>query len=81
MPKLTPEQRADLQAQLDADDDDDDDSDEVTIARADGTSFTGSFKRALQLGYVALPASPKAGTKKDEARNVSVFGQRRTGAS
>jgi hypothetical protein len=76
MPKLTPEQRAELEAQL-ADDDADDDSDEVTIGRADGTSFTGSFRRALQLGYVALPepAKPKTGAKKE---NVSVFGQRRT---
>jgi hypothetical protein len=80
MPKLTPdERRAELEAQLAAEEDDDE-SDEVTIARADGTSFTGSFKRALQLGYVALPEPPKAKTaaKKDEARNVSVFGQRRT---
>jgi hypothetical protein len=79
MPKLTPEQRADLEAQL-ADDDADDDSDEVTIGRADGTSFTGSFRRALQLGYVSLPepAKPKTAAKKDETRNVSVFGQRRT---
>jgi hypothetical protein len=78
MPKLTPEQRAELEAQL-ADDDADDESDEVTIGRADGTSFTGSFRRALQLGYVSLPAPPKDKTpKKDEPRNVSVFGQRRT---
>jgi hypothetical protein len=79
MPKLTPDERAELERQLAADDDDDD-SDEVTIGRSDGTSFTGSFRRALQLGYVTLPEAPKpkAAAKKDETRNVSVFGQRRT---
>jgi hypothetical protein len=77
MPRISDERRAELEAELAAADEDDD-SDEVTIGRADGTSFTGSFKRALQLGYVSLPA-PKA-AKKDEAagRNVSVFGQRKT---
>jgi hypothetical protein len=81
LPKLTAEQRAELQAQLDADDDDDE-SDEVTVSRADGTSFTGSFKRALQLGYVTLPEPPKgkAGAGKDEPRNVSVFGARQARA-
>jgi hypothetical protein len=78
MPKLTPEQRADLEAQL-AEDDADDESDEVTIGRPDGSTFTGTFRRALQLGFVTLPEPKKPAAKKEAApRNVSVFGQRRT---
>jgi hypothetical protein len=76
MPKLTPEERAQLEAQL-AEDDDDDESDEVTIGRPDGSTFTGTFKRALQLGFVTVPEK-KTPAKKAPARNVSVFGQRRT---
>ncbi len=76
MPKLTPEERAQLEAQL-AEDDDDDESDEVTIGRPDGSTFTGTFKRALQLGFVTVPEK-KTPAKKTPARNVSVFGQRRT---
>ena len=75
MPKLTAEERAELEARL-AEDSDDDESDEVTIGRPDGTSFTGTFKRALQLGLVKLPDAkpdPKA-----KPRNVSVFTQRKT---
>jgi hypothetical protein len=77
MPKLTPEERAELEAKL-ADDDEDDDSDQVTVGMADGRPFTGTFKRALQLGLVTLPEKkpdPKAGAK---PRNVSPFGQRKT---
>ena len=81
MPKLTPEERAQLEAQL-AEDDDDDESDEVTIGRPDGSTFTGTFKRALQLGFVTVPEKmpeKKTPAKKTPAtRNVSVFGQRRT---
>jgi hypothetical protein len=76
MPKLTPEERAELEAKL-ADDDEDDDSDQVTIGKSDGSTFTGTFKRALQLGLVTLPAKPdpKAAAR---PRNVSPFGQRKT---
>ena len=76
MPKLTPEERAALEAQL-AEDDEDDDTDSVTIGKSDGSTFTGTFKRALQLGLVTLPAKPdpKAAAK---TRNVSPFGQRKT---
>ena len=82
MPKLTPEQRADLEAQLAEDDDDEDD--EVTVTNKDGSAFTGSFRRAVQLGYVKLPAAKgdsAANTDKGKtppARNVSPF-SRRTG--
>jgi hypothetical protein len=54
MARLTKEERAELEARL-ADDDADDESDEVTVARPDGSSFTGTFRRALQLGLVSLP--------------------------
>jgi hypothetical protein len=76
MPKLTPDERAALEAQL-AEDDADDDSDEVTIGKADGSTFTGTFRRALQLGLVTLPAKPDPKAK-TPARNVSPFGQRKT---
>jgi hypothetical protein len=79
MPRLTPEQRAELEAQL-AEDDADDESDEVTVGLPDGRSFTGTFKRALQLGFVSLPEKPKPGAK-GTPRNVSVFGPRKTGSS
>jgi hypothetical protein len=59
MARLSKEEREELEARLAADDEDDGD-DEVTISRGDGTSFTGKFRRALQLGYVSLPAAPAA---------------------
>ena len=74
MARLTAEQRAELEAQL-AEDDADDESDEVTVGLPDGRSFTGTFKRALQLGFVSLPAKPDP---KAKPRNVSVFNQRKT---
>ena len=80
MPKLTPEERADLEARL-AEDSDDDESDEVTVSKPDGSSFTGTFKRALQLGLVALPAAPKTDPKKAAPRSTSTFMQRRGQAS
>ena len=55
------ERRAELEAELAALDEDDGD-DEVTISRGDGTSFTGKFRRALQLGLVSLP-EPKTPAK------------------
>lgn len=61
MARLTAEERAELEARLAADDEDDE-SDEVTVKRADGSSFTGTFKRALQLGLVAKP-EPKTPAK------------------
>ena len=79
MARLTAEQRAELEAQL-AEDDADADDDQVTVTSADGFSFTGTFKRALQLGFVSLPEKPKPGTKGGTARNVSVFGPRKTGS-
>jgi hypothetical protein len=76
VPRLTAEQRAELEAQL-AEDDADADDDQVTVTNADGFTFTGTFRRALQLGLVKLPeATPDPKAK--PARNVSVFAQRKT---
>ena len=80
MARLTKEERAELEARL-AEDDEDDESDEVTVKRADGSSFTGTFRRALQLGLVARPEpkDPPKG-KADEGGEVQRFTSgRRTG--
>lgn len=74
------ERRAELEAEL-ASLDDDDESDEVTVKRPDGSSFTGTFKRALQLGLLAKP-EPKtpAADKGDGGGEVKRFTSgRRTG--
>src|ERR1700685_2706169 len=76
MPRITAEQRAELEAQL-AEDDADADDYQVTVTSADGFSFTGTFKWALQLGLVQLPDA-KPDPKAKPARNVSVFTQRKT---
>jgi hypothetical protein len=79
MARLTKEERAELEARLADDDADDDESDEVTVARPDGSSFTGTFRRALQLGLVSLPDA-KADPK-DKKPRVSVLTPRnRTGS-
>jgi hypothetical protein len=75
------ERRAELEAEL-ASLDDDDGDDEVTISRGDGTSFTGKFRRALQLGLVSLPdkPAPKAKAEGGEGGEVKRFTSgRRTG--
>lgn len=58
------ERRAELEAELAALDDDDE-SDEVTVKRPDGSSFTGTFRRALQLGLVAKTEPKPAKDAKD----------------
>ena len=66
MPKMTPEERADLEARLAADEDDDDD--EVEVGFADGSYFKGKFRRAAAAaearGFRLTPApaddAPKA---------------------
>jgi hypothetical protein len=81
MARLTKEERAELEARL-AEDDEDDESDEVTVKRADGSSFTGTFKRALQLGLVAKTEPKPAKDAKDggEGGEVKRFTSgRRTG--
>lgn len=77
MPKLTPEQRAALEAQLAADDDDDGD-DEVEIGLGEGKYFRGSYRRAKHLGYVTEPA-PKEEPPKDGGQVKRFTGGRRTG--
>jgi hypothetical protein len=69
MPRLTKEERAELEARLADDDADDDESDSVTVTKPDGSSFTGTFRRALELGLVTRP-DPKADPK---AKRVSVL--------
>ena len=80
MPKLTAEERAELEAKL-AEDDEDDESDEVTVSKADGSSFTGTFRRALQLGLVTVPEAKKDPKGKPPARTSPTFMQRRGQAS
>ena len=70
MARLTKEERAELEARL-AEDDEDDESDEVTVKKADGSSFTGTFRRALQLGLVAKP-EPKTDVKNDKGEGGEV---------
>ena len=82
MPKLTPEERAELEARLAEDEDDEDD--EVTVTSKDGSSFTGTFRRARQLGFVKLPepkTEPKTGGAKSTPRTSPTFMQRRGQAS
>ena len=79
MPRLTKEERAELEARL-AEDDDDDEDDEVTVTKADGSSFTGSFRRALQLGLVTKPADPKADPKAKPRVSVLTPRNRNTGS-
>ena len=80
MARLSKEERAELEARL-AEDDEDDESDEVTLKKPDGSSFTGTFRRALQLGLVARPEpTTTAAGKADEGDTVKRFTSgRRTG--
>jgi hypothetical protein len=76
------ERRAELEAEL-ASLDDDDESDQVTVGRPDGSSFTGTFRRALQLGLVTKPEpkpEPKGKDGGGEGGEVKRFTSgRRTG--
>jgi hypothetical protein len=69
MPKLTPEERAELEARL-ADDNDDDD-DEVEVGFADGSYFKGKFRRAAAAaearGFRLTPAPAAEGDPKKSA--------------
>lgn len=62
MPKMSPEERAELEARLAADDDEDDDGDEVEIG-FNGQTFRGTWKRAQQVagawGFKLLPDPPE----------------------
>jgi hypothetical protein len=77
MPRLSKEERAELEARL-AEDDADDEDDEVEVGNPDGSYFKGKYSRAKKLGYVkepAPPADPKAG--KGDGGEVKRFGGRR----
>ena len=83
MARMSREERAELEARLAEDDADDDESDEVTVGRPDGSTFKGTFKRALQLGFVSLPEpkTPKGkageGGEGGEGGEVKRFSGRR----
>ena len=77
MPRLTKEERAELEARLAADDDDDGD-DEVEIGLGEGKYFRGSYRRAKHLGYVTEPA-PKEEAPKEGGQVKRFTGGRRTG--
>jgi hypothetical protein len=85
VPKLTPEQRAELEAQLAADDDDDDF--EFHYGEGDRSiSLPWSKRESLaDFGFKGGPKKPPAkkdeGDGKEPSRNVSVFSNRRTGTS
>jgi hypothetical protein len=75
MPRLTPQERAELEARL-AEDDADDEDDRVKIGRADGSYFEGTYRRARRLGYVTEPASKDDGdsaSSTDDAKTVKRF--------
>lgn len=81
MGKLTPEQRAELEAQL-ADDDADDDFEFDYTEGERSIRLPWSKRDTLhEFGFKGRPkaAPPKADPKTAPPRNVSVFGPRRTG--
>lgn len=81
MPKLTKEERAELEARLAEDDADDDENDEVSLSFPDGTSFTGAFRRAKEVAAARgfkLKEDPKPDTDpKAGGSNVKRFSGRR----
>lgn len=79
MARMTPEQRAELEAKLADDDADDDESDEVEVGNADGSYFKGSYRRAKQLGHIKEPAKPGEAPAKGGDANVKRFAGRRVG--
>lgn len=82
MPRLTKEERAELEARLAEDDADDDESDEVSVSFPDGHSFTGSYRRAKEVaaarGFKLRPDPPAEGDPKGKpAGEVKRFSGRR----
>jgi hypothetical protein len=72
------DRRAELEAEL-AGLDDDDESDEVTVGRPDGSTFKGTFRRAVQLGFLTK-LEPKTPDKNDGGDTAKRFTSgRRTG--
>jgi len=66
MPRLTKEERAELEARLAEDDDEDDD--EIEIGRPDGSYVRGKTRRLRSEGYLDdSPASVRARQAADDA--------------
>jgi hypothetical protein len=81
MPRLTPQERADLEARL-AEDDADDEDDQVEVGQPDGSYFKGTYRRAKRLGYVKEPAPKDDGESvgsTDDAKVKRFTSGRRTG--
>ena len=76
MPRLTKEERAELEARL-REDEDDDEADEVEIGLGEGKYFRGSYARAKRLGYVSEPAPPADPPKDAKGGEVKRFSGRR----
>lgn len=76
MAKSRDEQRADLQAQLDALNDEDDEDDEVSITFPDGRSISGAFRRVREIAEAngfKLKADPPKDPKDSGGSNVKRF--------
>ena len=82
MPRMSKEERAELEARL-RDDDDDEDDDPVTATFADGFSLTGSFRRISEAAAargVKLKPDPAPDKDAPKDTNVKRFNSgRRTG--
>ena len=59
MPKLSKEERAELEARLAEDDADDDDDDEVEYGNSDGSYWRVKVRHAKRLGLYKVPDPPK----------------------
>lgn len=73
MAKMTPEERAELEAKLAADDDDEDD-DDVEVGFGDGSYIKGKFKRVSEAAAARgfkLKADPPADPKDKKPGTVT----------
>jgi hypothetical protein len=79
VPKLSKEERAELESRLAADDADDDDGDEVTVSHGD-KSVTGSYRRVKGIAKawgLKLEDDPPPAAKDGEGDGKTVrFGRR-----
>lgn len=79
MPRLSKEERAELEAKL-AEDDADDGDDEVEVGLGEGKYFRGTYRRAKALGYVKEPEAKGDSAANSDKENVKRFtAGRRTG--
>ena len=87
MPKMSREERAELEARLAEDDADDDDSDEVEVGFADGSYVRGAYRRVseaaaargLKLRPDPEPEDDGKAKPKTGGSNVKRFSGRRIG--